>query len=217
MRSFWLVLLSFFLIGLETQGQKTTQSPKPGAPAHAPALPLIDYGACPFEGCTFGKWTVTKSSTLYDSWKPGRKPIGRLTKGEKVMGLTGVDITNKPDHIRVFQAIPELGLKPGDTVLRYMYLGEGYANIWANGKYMKETDCTFVTEKSGGGCLRDCPAVVPIEGDKEWWVKVRQSNGRVGWAKSEGNFDGMDALASRSSSPEENLSHAVRLAGSPGE
>ena len=202
-----ILLFSLFLTSLYSAGQ---QSPKPAQanlPDSAPALPLIDFGACPFEGCTFGKWTVTKNSILYDSWERGRQPIGELTKGETVIGLTGVHITNKPDEIRVLQAIPGLGLKPGDTVLRYMYLGEGYANIWANGKYMKETDCTFITEKSGGGCLRDCPAVVQVEGQKEWWVKVKQSSGRIGWVKAEANFDGMDALASLG------IMHQIPLAG----
>jgi hypothetical protein len=80
-------------------------------------------------------------------------PIGRLAKGEIVKGITGVHITKKPDRIPVFQAIPELGLRPGDVILRCMYLGEGFANIWANGKCVKEIDCTLVSEKRGGGCL----------------------------------------------------------------
>jgi hypothetical protein len=139
-----------------------------------------------------------QDSILYTSWKPGRVPIGRLTKGEIVKGITGVHITKKPDRIPVFQAIPELGLRPGDVILRCMYLGEGFANIWANGKCVKEIDCTLVSEKRGGGCLRDCPAVVEEDGVKEWWVQVKASSGKIGWTKVDNNFDGMDSLASNS-------------------
>jgi hypothetical protein len=160
-----------------------------------PALPVIDYGACPFEGCSFGEWTVVKDTVLYSSWAPDRAKIGKLSKGQKVTGLTGVHITNKPDTIQVVADIPQLSLKRGDTIFRYMYRGEGYADIWAKGKWMKETDCTFISEKEIGGCLRDCSAKVIEEGDKEWWVQVRTKADQVGWAKVEDNFEGMDALA----------------------
>jgi hypothetical protein len=164
--------------------------------AKRPALPVIDMNACPFEGCTFGKWTVIRKSPLYTTWKADRRVIGTLVKGQVVKGITGVHITRKPDVIHVFQAIPELGLKPGDVVLRYMYLGEGYANIWANGRYVKSADLTFVTEKTGSGCLRDCQAAVEENGVKEWWVEVKTSSGKIGWTQANYNFDGVDALAS---------------------
>ena len=173
-----------------------SQSPSAPAKADLPALPVIDYNACPFEGCTFGEWTVRKDTTLFDSWKPGGVAVGKLTKGEKVTGLTGVHITNRPDTIQVLGDLPQLALKRGDTIFRYMYRGEGFADIWANGQWFKEADCSFVAEKEMGGCLRDCSAKVIEDGDKEWWVQLRTKSGQVGWAKSEDNFDGMDTLAS---------------------
>ena len=131
---------------------------------------------------------------MYSSWQEGRTELARLKAGEEVTGLTGVHVTLRPDRILVKTAIPNLALKPGDIVLRYMYLGEGFANIWANGVWHKSEDCTFITEKSGEGCLRDCSAVVTEEGVKEWWVKIKTSDGQVGWVLVEHNFDGMDSL-----------------------
>jgi hypothetical protein len=186
-----LLLLASFVIA----PQSTTGTPAAPAGVAEPGLPVIDYNACPFEGCTFGKWKVKKESTLYSSWQKGRTELGKLKPGEDVTGLTGVHITRKPDRILVKQSIPDLGLKPGDIVLRYMYLGEGFANIWANGVWHKSEDCTFITEKSGEGCLRDCSALVIEEGAKDWWVKVRTSDGKIGWVLVEDNFDGMDSLA----------------------
>lgn len=164
--------------------------------AKRPALPVVDTNACPFEGCKFGKWTVIRKSVMYTTWKADRRAIGTLAKGQVVIGITGVHITREPDVIHVFEAIPELGLRPGDVVLRYMFLGEGYANIWANGRYVKAADLTFVTEKTESGCLRDCQAAVEQDGEKEWWVEVKTSSGKVGWTKADYNFDGVDALAS---------------------
>jgi hypothetical protein len=159
-----------------------------------PALPVIDYKACPFEGCTFQKWIVTKDVTLYSTWKKVRKNVTTVKGGQVVTGLTGVHITYAPDRGQVLQPLPELGLQPGDIILRYMYHGEGFADIWARGKWWREYDCSFIAEKDNSGCLRDCPAKVIAEGRKDWWVQVKTSGGLIGWAKAEGHFDCMDSL-----------------------
>jgi hypothetical protein len=194
MRSVFLLSLCFLVTSL-ADAQKSPPKSVQEDRSEPPVLPVIDEDACPFEGCTFGEWTVTKETPLYSSWKKDRVETGRLRKGEKVAGLTGVHITEKPDTIRVLKDIPELSLKRGDTFYRYMYRGEGFADIWAHGEWKKETDCSFVTEKETGGCLRDCSAQVVEDGVKEWWVKVRTKSGREGWTKAADNFDGMDSLA----------------------
>jgi hypothetical protein len=185
---------ALLLVTFAIAQQSATKAPaKPGIVAE-PSLPVIDYNACPFEGCTFGKWKVKKHSTIYSSWRKGRAELAKLKPGDEVTGLTGVHITRKPDRILVKQAIPDLRLKPGDVVLRYMYLGEGFANVWFNGVWHKSEDCTFVTEMNASGCLRDCAAIVTEEGVKDWWVKIKTSDGMVGWVLVEDNFDGMDSL-----------------------
>ena len=156
---------------------------------------MIDLNACPFEGCIFREWKVIKSSTVYSSWGDSRILIGKLKVGEHVVGLTGVHVTLTPDRVLVKHSIPDLGLNPGDVILRYMYLGEGHANIWVKGSWYKNEDCTFITEKNRSGCLRDCSAIVTQVGVKEWWVKVKLKDGRIGWVLSSGNFVGMDQFA----------------------
>jgi hypothetical protein len=193
------VALVFALIlivaGTSAPQQISSNAPQKKVDADPPSLPVIDEGACPFEGCTFGKWTVTKETPLYSSWKEDRTVIGKLTGGETVVGLTGVHITKKPDKIQVLVDMPKLGLRRGEIIFRYMFRGEGFADLWAHGEWMQEADCSFITEADGDGCARDCSAKVVENGAKEWWVKVRTNSGQVGWAKAEDNFDGMDALA----------------------
>jgi hypothetical protein len=121
---------------------------------------------------------------------------GKLKRGDKATGITGVHVTRKPDRILVRQPIPDLAAKPGDVILRYMYVGEGFANIWVSGHWHKEYDCSFVTERNGSGCAKGCAAVVTEDGVKEWWVQVKVSNGETGWVLTEDNFDGMDMLGS---------------------
>jgi len=111
-----------------------------------------------------------------------------------VTGLTGVHITYEPDRVQVLQPLPGLRRQAGDIILRYMYRGEGFADIWAKGQRRREYDCTLITEKDNSGCLRDCAAKVITEGRKDWWVRVKTKEGLIGWAKAEDQFDCMDSL-----------------------
>ena len=188
-------LLAVVLLAASAIGQQSVSSISANSKSAAePSLPVIDYNACPFEGCTFGKWKVIKDSVVYSSWQSGRTDVTRLKAGEEVTGLTGVHVTRRPDRILVKQTIPSLGLRPGDIVLRYMYLGEGSANTWFGGAWHKDQDTSYITEKNGEGCLRNCAAMVTEEGAKDWWVQIKTSDGKVGWVLVESNFDGMDSL-----------------------
>jgi hypothetical protein len=185
--SFALSLLAPVFLAAQSPPRQST------APA-PPHLPVIDRNACPFEGCTFRNWLVTKDSPLFSTWEKDGKTIGTLKKDQVVTGLTGVHITWEPDRIQVLKPIPELHLQPGDIILRYQYLGEGFANVWVNGEWKESYDLTFVTEMDNSGCLRDCPAKVISEGRKDWWVRVKTPQGTIGWAKADDQFDCMDAL-----------------------
>src|SRR5258708_7545969 len=96
----------------------------------APKLPFYDWKACPFEGCSYRRWTARKSVVFYDTWKQGRQRIGRISKGAVVVGVTGVVVTLKPGVILMDRDLPEANLKPGDTILTYTYRGEGYSAVW---------------------------------------------------------------------------------------
>jgi hypothetical protein len=174
------------------------QAPSDKSTASEPSLPVIDYRACPFEGCTFRKWIVIKDVALYSTWKEGRKPVTTVKSGQVVTGMTGVHITYQPDRVQVLRPLPELHLQAGDILLRYMYRGEGFADIWAKGQWRREYDCSFITEGNNAGCLRDCAAKVIAEGRKDWWVQVKTSEGLLGWAKAEDQFDCMDMLGGSS-------------------
>jgi hypothetical protein len=180
-----LALLSLLLAGVGAGQSKAMPQPR---------LPLVNDNACPFEGCTFGKWIIRRDTPVFSTWQAGRKPVITLRKGDTVTGLTGVHITFEPDQIRVTKAVPGLHLAPGDIILRYMYRGEGFADIWAKGVWNQEYDCSFVTEKVDSGCARDCSAQVISDGRKEWWVQLKTSRSVTGWAKVEAQFDCMDSL-----------------------
>jgi len=185
---------SLLLFGVIVSALSLAQAPSEKSAEHEPPLPVVDYNACPFEGCSFRKWIVVRNSVIFSSWKEDRKPVSNLKKGEVVTGLTGVHITYEPDRIQVLQPIPELHLQPGDIILRYMYEGEGFADIWAKGQWKKEYDCSFITEKDGSGCMRNCSAKVIADGKKDWWVRLKTAQGSTGWAQVDDQFDCMDSL-----------------------
>jgi len=191
----YLALLCLLVCGVfAAQTVSIGQTSPDNSSAQQPSLPVIDSAACPFEGCKFGKWIVTHSSPIFSSWKNDEKPVATLKKGAIVTALTGIHITHEPDRILIVKPIPALGLQPGDVILRYMYRGEGFADIWVKGAWKKEYDCSFITEKDGSGCSRDCSAKVISDGRKDWWVRVKTAHGSIGWAKVKDQFDCMDAL-----------------------
>jgi hypothetical protein len=183
-------LLCLALFATFSGAQEGAKIPMP----HPPDLPRVDENACPFEGCQFGRWIALRQVELYDTWRSSRKPLRRIQMGDTATAITGVHVTYKPDQIRIMKPIPGLKLQPGDTMLRYMYCGEGAADIWAKGTWMPCAEID-TTELSGFGCREDCVARVIVNGRKTWWVQIRANHGTVGWAIVTDNFDGTDALA----------------------
>ena len=163
----------------------------------APALPYYDWKACPFEGCAYREWTARKAVAVYDTWEQKRRPIARLSLGEKVTAVTGVVITFRPGVIRMDRDLPESGLKRGDTILTYTYKGEGFASAWFKGRFYSEFDISFTKWPNGDGCGgAHCAATYTDLGRITWWAQVKLSSGRMGWVDmNEAEFDGMDLLA----------------------
>src|SRR5207248_1923881 len=97
-------------------------------------------------------------------------------------------ITYSPGHVKILKSVPSLGLRKGQVVETYMYLGEGYLNYWAKGRMHKDqlndSDCP-PNMKEDFACRLD-------NGDKEWWVKIQTKSGRVGWIQGNDGFDGAD-------------------------
>ena len=189
-----LIARTLLLICLLSPLLSSGQAPSDESASHAQSLPVIDYNACPFEGCTFRKWVVAHDSDTFSSWKEGRKFLSKVKKGEVVMGLTGVHITYEPDRIQVLKPLPDLNAQPGDIILRYMYHGEGFADIWFNGQWKKEYDCSFITEQDDSGCSHGCAAKVVSYGKKDWWVRFKTAGGSISWAKVEDQFSCIDTL-----------------------
>ncbi|WP_428559452.1 MAG: hypothetical protein ACP59X_14200 [Solidesulfovibrio sp. DCME] len=135
----------------------------------------IDKGACPFECCTYRQWKVTRQTVLYDN-PDSSKPIGLLKAGESVRGITG-EVWSIPVEMTALHDIPQSNVKSGDVFYVLNYAGEGNWKVWHKGRFssVHQEDVKLRKPKC------------------EWWVKIVDSNGNMGWALSDGNFSGQDA------------------------
>ncbi|HVJ04189.1 MAG TPA: hypothetical protein VM578_00805 [Candidatus Saccharimonadales bacterium] len=160
----------------------------------APTLPFFDWNACPFEGCTYGKWTAAAAVEIFDTWKPSRKQIATLPAKAVATGLSGVVITYKPGVVRLNRDLPQDDLQRGDTILTYTYRGEGFSAVWFKGRFYREYDITFAKWPDGSGCLgTDCAGTYVDLGKKVWWAKVKLRSGVVGWVNmNTAEFGGVD-------------------------
>ncbi len=169
----------------------------------APSLPFFDWKACPFEGCSYRKWTARKPVVAYDTWKDSRQLVGTIPKADSVIGVTGVVITFKPGVIRMDRDLPDVNLSRGDTILTYTNRGEGYSAVWFKGRYYSEFDISFTKWPDGGGCGgTHCSATYIDLGKTAWWAQVKLKSGRLAWVDMTGaEFDGVDLLAASGGGP----------------
>ena len=156
---------------------------------------FLDRGACPFECCTYRRWTVTKDTVAYDKPEKGARRVGLFKKGSRVRGLTGEVRTTQPGEYVVVK--PYEKYKPGDILWVYTPQGEGFYKVWFAGRMLSQ-ELNYMSgsyEQSGIKCdeRADCWGKLETELRDDWWVKVRSPAGWIGWTDQTENFHGMDS------------------------
>jgi hypothetical protein len=141
-----------------------------------PALPATSE-----QNWTVKRFKIERATSIYDTWTTKRKKIGELAPGAIVSGLRKLSVVYEPDIVTITAAIPQFELNAGDTIFRYTYEGEGFADFWIKGRWYKELDGSFITEQDGNGCSKNCSGKVTKLGRKEEWSHVRLQDGRDGW------------------------------------
>lgn len=148
----------------------------------APALPFCDWKARLGEHWRYGRWTARKPVPVYDTWKEDRRQVSQIAARESVVALASVQVTIRPGVIQMERELPEKGLKRGDTILTYAYLGEGFAQVWYKGTYYTDFDISFTKWPDGGGCGGGhCRARYVDLGHHVQRAKVKLRSGLIGW------------------------------------
>ncbi|KIQ81075.1 hypothetical protein [Aeromonas sp. L_1B5_3] len=155
------------------------------------SVPYYDWGSCPFEGCTYQQWTTKQEviARAKPSWTA--KALFKVPRGKKVEGLTGVVIVEKAGTVKILKPVklgyndkgegPLLNLKAGEQLYTLASIGEGAMRFWYKGKtYTLDYDYGRTQIKYGA---------TP---KSQWWVKIRDQQGREGWVAEAKNFAHMD-------------------------
>ena len=155
---------------------------------------FIDKGACPGEGCSYGEsWVARGLVELRYGPDLSASVTGTVRPGEAVRTLTG-EVHTIPGLYVVKRVVKRPGgdFAPGDEVLVYTYLGEGWFRIRHNGE-LKRADLGFSPwgGSSGDRCERDpnCLGFLERKLQFSWWIKVRTSEGVEGWVLDANAFD----------------------------
>ncbi len=183
----------FFLLLLLVTSAYSGQNPRP--PTH-----FEDYGACPFECCTYRRWSVNADTVLYKQRDKSSGVAFRVKKGDHVIGLTGVVITLKVGKAIIKKATTigitkrKIRVNAGDVLYLLHYEGEGIYKIWFRGRiYENEMPTAPGLDTKTPIAQREEFIHVVSEPDYIWWVKVKNRLGRIGWSKEDKNFGDMDA------------------------
>ena len=168
--------------------------------AELPHLPYRDWGACPFECCTYKAWETTRAVAVHEKPDSSSKPVFTLGAGRSVQGITGVVITHQAGVTRILKPIeigydskgkgPLLSLKAGERIYTLHYVGAGHDLFWYRGKIY--TDQIALSDDAFGN-ISEAPLTIESRPRTEWWAKIRSDNGHIGWTEVRDNFDHIDA------------------------
>ena len=157
-------------------------------------MPFLDWGACPFECCAYGSWTATQPTNVLARRSTAAATAFQLDQGEQVTALTGVVVTTSAGRLRARTNVvlgegrEAVSLRRGDLIYILHYLGEGYDLLWYNGHTL--SDQIEPIESFG-----ELELLEPAR--TEWWVKVKNRAGRIGWSAHPEDFGGKDVCDSR--------------------
>jgi hypothetical protein len=164
----------------------------------------IDKGACPFECCTYRRWSVLADTVLFDR-PEGTQPVARVLKGQWVTAATG-EVHLVPMPMKV---VFEHGrFHVGDQAYLLTNEGEGVMKVWRHGA-ISEEDVWFVGDSkwqdwgnAGGRRLtcahpsKECWGRIEKLPGSDWWILIKTPAGKRGWTREDEHFGNMDACGS---------------------
>jgi hypothetical protein len=153
--------------------------------AESPAV-LVVRDICPFECCQFGTWTVLQRLQLQR--RPGSDtPVaftvapGEILKaetGELHLQSVGTVVLRYPLQVRPEGQSATLAALAGDTILVVGYLGE---DIWLVRYRDVERAADRFWASNGRAAGPDLPGELVRPLRAQWWARVRDEHGRLGW------------------------------------
>jgi hypothetical protein len=191
------------VVGLAGLLLALNQAPDVGGPP----MPYVDHGACPFECCTYRDWIAETGFQAVDTWIADgagrRKPAFKIVKGERVTAMSGIVITRQAGIVRIvkpgvidvysqrFPRAPaeKITLAPDERLYLFTNHGEGYMSGWLRGRILESFDTFgFGAAEDCGKLKGGCVGIVETRPQAEWWVKLRNRQGAIGWVQMPKGF-----------------------------
>lgn len=147
-----------------------------------PAAPLRIDGACPFECCTYGTWTTSAVTIVYEEPDPASAqwPVPAGTRVEAATGfvlLTQIGVAVARDTVRMYtENGAERLAAAGDTLFILDNVGEGFRRVWHDGAVLQTDAVSGIVPVEGPPA-----AEVLVEPRQEWWARIRTAEGVEGW------------------------------------
>ena len=157
-------------------------------PTDRPSDSYVAEGACPFECCSYRKWSVLEDTPLVAM--PGsRERVALARKDTHVQGLTGeVHVVPVPVGVVYPEPAysPTASIPKGAIVFLLDHLGEGIGRVWYKGQVHEMSTSGEVQEHCphpGDGCWGEALNAGALMREADWWVKVRLEDGSEGWTR----------------------------------
>ena len=154
-----------------------------------PPMPNYDWGACPFEGCSYGEWEVCATTPVRKNHDKNAPIVSKIKKGEIIRAVTGVVVTTQPGIVKVLKSVTldeehPVSLNPGDVFYRLHYQGEDFDLFWYKGAIHS---AQMEYHNQIPGAVKD---TFQLEGEpkSDWWIQINTSAGNVGWSNEPGHF-----------------------------
>lgn len=155
-----------------------------------PVAPYVIPGACPFECCRYGKWTVLGGVALRAAQSSDAPVVGHVASGTAVLADSGDVIVDTIGVVAMTGMTSDLEsgrtFAKGDTLLLLDYQGEGYRGAWLRGHSISVADFWSETGVNGAKLVRAPHAAwwahlsVPRAGDTlRGWVNMTADSVRV--------------------------------------
>ena len=140
---------------------------------------FVARGACPFECCVYGEWTLRTDATLRESAARSSEIVTTLTEGTTVRADSGMVIV-RPGLLVMTRTSPRANLgdtvtfQPGDTVELLDYVGEGFRRVRWHGRELQVEEFWRYSDSTAARVLR--------EPEQHWWAYfTHPSSQRRGW------------------------------------
>jgi len=161
-----------------------------------PPLPFVEEGACPFAGCSYGRWTATGHVALKAEPHPDAPVVFRLRPGDHAEAVTGTVTTVRSGVVRFHEPVDlasadgPIHVSPDEPLFIVTDRGTTTTTAWWRGRFYRDVIGTAFSAPECARPTSACAGTIIEKPRQIWWVQVRNDRGELGWTNQTDRFDG---------------------------